>query len=328
MRTEPRLRKFKWSEHWYIVWAAGRASRRLSTRTRDKKEAERVLARFVAAQHEPPDTFVINDLLDAYLDTLKERRWYKNREYELRPIREHFGLLHPRHVNSALVRMYIARRRRKGKADSTIDRGLRALRAALSWAFKVGWIDTRPYIDTPGGSPPRERWLTREEAQKLKAACVEPHVKLFVLLALHTGARTRAILDLTWDRVDLERRLVMYPRAHERSRKRTAVVPINDTLFQALSDAQKFAVSDWVIEYRDGPVQSVKKGFQAAVRRAGISHCTRHDLRRTCATWLVQDGVMLAKVARFLGDSEKMIETVYGHHSPEYLRDAAKALEA
>lgn len=187
---------------------------------------------------------------------------------------------------------------------------------------------SRVTIQTPGGSAPRDRWLTREETGKLVAACREPHLKLFVLLGLHTGARTRAILDLTWDRVDLERRLVMYPPAHERSRKRTAIVPINDTLFQALSEARTFAGSDWVIEYRGWPVQSIKKSFQAAVRRARIAHCTVHDLRRTCATWLVLDGIPLDKVARFLGDSEKMIEKVYGHHTPDYLRDAARVLEA
>ncbi len=328
MGTEPRLRKFSWSNNWYIVWAEERASRRMSTRTRDKKEAERCLARFVAASHEPPEAFVTNDVLDAYLATLKERRWSKNREYELRPIRRHFGLVHPRHINPALVRAYIAKRRHERKADSTIDKELRALRAALNWAKHERWIETPPYIETPGGSPPRERWLMREEARKLVAACREPHIRLFVLLGLHSGARTRAILDLTWDRVDLERRLVMYPPAHERSRKRTAIVPINNILFDALSEARRFAGCDWVVEYRGGPVQSVKKGFQAAVKRAGIAHCTVHDLRRTCATWMIQKGIPLSQVARFLGDSEKMIEKVYGHHSPDYLRDAARALEA
>ena len=321
------LRKFKWSEHWYIVWRDDR-SRRLSTGTRDKAEAEKQLARFKAAQHEPPDEFTIDDIVDAYLETLKERRWYKNREYEMRPLRGHFGALHPRHVNPALVRSYISRRQKAGLAVSSIDRSLRGLRAVLSWAVKHNWIREAPYIETPGGSPPRDRWLSRDEAVRLIAACQEPHVRLFVLCALHTAARTRAVLDLTWDRVDLDRRVVLYPPANPRSRKRTAVVPMTDALYEALSGTREFAVSDWVIEFRGKPVQSIKTGFRAAVRRAGIAHCTPHDLRRTCATWMVQDCVPLAKVARWLGDSEVMIEKVYGHHSPEYLADARRSLEA
>ncbi len=119
----------------------------------------------------------------------------------------------------------------------------------------------------------------------------------------------------------------MYPPAHPSSRKRTTIVPMNDTLLAVLSEAREFAVSDWVIEFRGRPVQSIKTGFRATVRRAGIAHCTPHDLRRTCATWMVQDGVQLEKVARYLGATKDMIEKVYGHHSPDYLRDAAKALE-
>ena len=51
-----------------------------------------------------------------------------------------------------------------------------------------------------------------------------------------------------------------------------------------------------------------------------------HVLRHTAATWLVMDGVPLSEVSRLLGDSEKTVETVYGKHSPDYLRRAVTAL--
>ena len=38
------------------------------------------------------------------------------------------------------------------------------------------------------------------------------------------------------------------------------------------------------------------------------------------------EGVPLSEVARVLGDSEKTVETVYGKHSPDYLRRAVHAL--
>ncbi len=41
---------------------------------------------------------------------------------------------------------------------------------------------------------------------------------------------------------------------------------------------------------------------------------------------MVMAGVPLAEVARMLGDSEAMVEKVYGKHSPDYLRRAADAL--
>ncbi len=59
-------------------------------------------------------------------------------------------------------------------------------------------------VSTKGGKKGRSarvEFLSREDAQALLAACVEPHHKLFVLIALATGARHRAILGLTWDRI-------------------------------------------------------------------------------------------------------------------------------
>ena len=326
-----RIRQFDWSPNWYIIWAErqpdGRwRSRQLSTGARVEADAKRALAEFVAAQGRPPEQFTVNEVIDAYLAGMSERRWVRNREYEMRAVRNHFGLVPPSYIGPTLVRSFTKHRKAAGAANSTIDRQLRALRASLSWAMKNGWKFEVPYIETPGGGRARERWLVRNEAQELVGAC-EGHIRLFIVIALYTGARSGAILDLTWDRVDLERRLVMYPPAHPHSRKRTTIVPINDTLFDALSEAREFAVSDWVIEYRGRPVQSIKTGFRATVRRAGIAHCTPHDLRRTCATWMVQDGIQLEKVARYLGATKDMIEKVYGHHAPDYLRDAARALE-
>ncbi len=53
---------------------------------------------------------------------------------------------------------------------------------------------------------------------------------------------------------------------------------------------------------------------------------TPHVLRHTCATWLVQSGVPLWEVAGYLGMTVEMVERVYGHHAPEHLREAARAL--
>jgi integrase len=322
-----RLRKFSWSDSYYIVWSEGRASRRVSAGTSDRKEAARALARFEALQSQPPETFDVNRIIDGYLaDRKTVVRAYQTLAYSLAPVRQHFGLLHPRLVNRALTRAYIAKRRHAGRANGTIDKELRTLRQALAWAVKEGWIDRAPYIDTPGGGAARQRWLTREEADKLLAAA-EPHIKLFIILGLHTGARCSAILSLTWDRVDLERSLVIFPPVAANSRKRTAIVPMNATLRAALEEACKMAETDWVVEFRGRPVGRVTKGFRRAVERSCIAPCTIHDLRRTCASWLLQEGASFAQVAAYLGDTEEIIRRHYGQFSPDWLRVAAESLD-
>jgi integrase len=73
-------------------------------------------------------------------------------------------------------------------------------------------------------------------------------------------------------------------------------------------------------------IGNIKKGFAAACRRARLERVSPHTLRHTAATWLMQAGVPQWQAAGFLAMSEKTLRDVYGHHHPDYLRDAAKAL--
>jgi integrase len=81
-----------------------------------------------------------------------------------------------------------------------------------------------------------------------------------------------------------------------------------------------------VVEWNGKPVQSVRKGFQAAVRAAGLdASVTPHVLRHTCATWLMQQGVNLWDAAGFLGMTVQQLEQAYGHHHPDYQEEAVGA---
>src|SRR5262249_33602257 len=72
---------------------------------------------------------------------------------------------------------------------------------------------------------------------------------------------------------------------------------------------------------------AVRKGFEAAVKAAGLGgDVTPHILRHTCATWLMQNGVDLWDAAGFLGMTVQQLETTYGHHHPDFQREAAEAL--
>jgi integrase len=151
-----------------------------------------------------------------------------------------------------------------------------------------------------------------------------PHIRLFIALGLYTGARAGALLELTWPHVDLVNGRITLGRG--RGNKRRAVVPIADPLRPYLAEAQSAATCQFVIERASGPIGSIKTGFKAACGRAKLRGVTPHTLRHTAATWQVQGGVPLEKVAAFLGNRKEMVERVYGHHSPDWLLEAAQAL--
>ncbi len=154
-----------------------------------------------------------------------------------------------------------------------------------------------------------------------------PHVRLFVVLAITTGARAGAILDLTWDRVDLDRRLIDFnPVRRERTTKGRGVVPINARAHEALIAAKPGAMTDYVIEWGGEQIGSIKKGLQRASARSGV-YCTSHVLRHTAAVWMAEAGTPMSEIAQYLGHANSQTtERVYARYSPDYLRGASEAL--
>jgi integrase len=155
------------------------------------------------------------------------------------------------------------------------------------------------------------------------------------LVGLYSGTRSSAIcgaaLMPTVGRgyIDLERG-VFYRRAigRKQTKKRQPPVKIALRLLAHLRRWQRLGLSkNSVVEWNGEPVESVRKGFAAAVRAAGLSSkITPHILRHTCATWLMQNGVDLWDAAGFLGMTVKQLEETYGHHHPDFQREAAEAL--
>jgi integrase len=78
---------------------------------------------------------------------------------------------------------------------------------------------------------------------------------------------------------------------------------------------------------RTGPTDAIKVGFKRAVVLSGVAgQGTPHTLRHTAATWLMQSGISVWEAAGFLGMSPAMVEQIYGHHHPAYMRGATEAL--
>jgi integrase len=344
--ARPKLATPNYSLHrrgkrWYVHWWENSAVQRVSAGTEDRGEAQKFLAQLIAGlgTPAPPPVPTVGEILDGYLlDRKPVVRAYDTLEVAAKPLKRHFGSLQPDHLTKERVRSYHRQRRSEGHSvgprhakrkkptsDGTIIRELVTLRAALRWALRAKWIRGElPHIETPSHPPPRDRWLTREEADRLLAAAVALHIRTFIALALHTAARSGALLELTWERVDLAAGRINL--GHGYGNKRRAVVPINSALRPYLEEARQAATSAHVVEHGSGSVGSIKTGFRAAAKRACLDGISPHVLRHTAVTWLVMAGVPMPMVARYAAMSLQMVERRYGHHSPDWLRQAAEAL--
>ena len=153
------------------------------------------------------------------------------------------------------------------------------------------------------------------------------------MIAVHTGTRSDAILRLRfmpnteggW--VDTKAGK-MYRRGvgEAETKKRTPLIPIPRPLLAHLRRWERNGAR-YVVEVGGQRVASVKTAWKSALAEAGIDHTTPHDLRRSAVTWAMQRGADKWAAAGFFGLSLDMLERVYGHHHPDYLRSAVEAME-
>lgn len=226
---------------------------------------------------------------------------------------------------------------KRGMKPGTVRRVMAVGIAALNHARKEGRLQEVPKFPKVAGGEPRVRWLSREEHRRIMNASKPPRLHRFFVIAFATGARSEAIEQLTWDRVDFRNRTIDFRLpGRDHKNKRRAVVPISDSLLVRLEAMYAKRTDDYVIGLGPrGKPTSTYYHAKALLRSVGIDEygCARHVARHTVASWMLQGdkdrGIPPAQiqfVARMLGDTVSMVDRVYGHLSQEHLRDASRVL--
>ena len=133
-----------------------------------------------------------------------------------------FGSRRLNEIKPFLIRHYVRDRLSCGVAKATINREL----ACAKHIFNVAKGDKKAvsnpvrevklFRETPAG-----RVFTCEDEEKLLANA-EPHIRSIVKLALCTGMRRGELLNLQWENVDMERRVI---RVVKTKNDRTREIP-------------------------------------------------------------------------------------------------------
>ncbi|WP_407635345.1 tyrosine-type recombinase/integrase [Methylohalobius crimeensis] len=339
--------KRKDSPYWWASYtdASGKRTRR-STGTADRREAEALLSKWKLEAYrtskwdeQPARTF--DELMLEYLSavTPTKRGGGERDRYSIKRLAPHFTGRELHTLTPVDITQYIAQRRHDGAAPGTINKELGTLSAALNWARRdLGWDVPNPVIGRKPKEPEgRIRWITRAEAASLIAAASQepkaPHLPDFIRLGLNTGMRRGEMLGLEWRRVDLQASLVYLEAAHQKSGK-VGSVPLNREAREAILSRARFRAefcpaSPWVFCNKNGTrIKALRRSFDTACRKVGIEDFHIHDLRHTCAAWLVQAGVSIREVAELLRHSDIRITMRYAHLAPDNVRAAVAALEA
>lgn len=133
--------------------------------------------------------------------------------------------------------------------------------------------------------------------------------------------RKSEILNLKWTDIDFEFGFIEVLQSKSgKSRK----IPISDKLESLLRSLPK--VCDYVFQIDGEKIGDIKKCWNSAVKRAGITNFRFHDLRHTVATRMVEKGIDLVVVKEILGHADISTTMRYAHAVPERKKSAINVL--
>ena len=322
------------------MWVIREGNKQHSTGTRDRGKAEAAYARYIAERERPtgqntPDKMTVADCLDLYgnehAPTVKDP---VRIAYAMKAILPILGPLMLSDINGAVTRRY---EKTRNRGPSTVHKELGVLQAAINFCHTEGYLTAPVKVKLPAKTPPRDRWLTRDDAAKLlRAAWRNPkakHLARFILIALYTGTRSEAIMSLQFmpntegGYVDTDKGMMYrWGIGEAETKKRKTTIPIPRQLLAHLRCWERDG-SRYVVHVRGCRVGHVKSAWKAALEQSGIEHCTRHDLRHTAITWAMQRNADKWVAAGYFGVSLEVLESVYGHHHPDYMQSAVRAME-
>lgn len=313
-------------------WAIrdGEAFIRTGCAASDNEGAEKQLADYIASKYRPKasPSPLIDDVLIYYAaNHLPDTAAKAKAAHNISNLSKFWTGKKAEEVNSENCKAYA-----KDRPKAAVRRDLEVLRAALLyWNKHKMALNRVPVVVLPAKSDRRERWLTQKEAKRLRlAAMKQPHVYRFVMLGLKTGSRSEVILTLKWSQIDLERG-VMTRKAEgttERANKKKPPVRLGRSFVRLLRlwkrQDDKSGI-EYVVHYHGERIEKLRRSW-ATVRMAAKlgPDVTPHTLRHTRATWLMQAGIDPWEAAGSLGMSLRVLETVYGKHSPDYQANAAE----
>ena len=237
----------------------------------------------------------------------------------------HFSGLPLTAINEDLI-LRVSYMKKTETSPSTANRYLALIRAILrasrdEWRW-VHWIPPIKFFPEPEH---RVRWLKPYEAKRLIIE-LPPHLSAMARFSLATGLRQSNVSYLTWDQVDIKRRVAWINASDSKSR-RSFAVPLNESALQVLRD-QALVDKKYVFVYKEKPVgRCSTAAWSKAKDRAKIEDFRWHDLRHTWASWHVQNGTTLYELQELGGWKTLDMVLRYAHLAGDQLMTAANRID-
>ena len=303
----------------------------------------------------------VGQFLDQWLDEVARptvRPWtYKGYEVHVRlHLKPLIGALPLARLNAQHIQQALNQKSREGLKPKTVRYLRGTLRAALNHAVTWDLIPKNPaaVVSSPRVEPYEIQPFTPEEARRFLNAMRGDRLEALFSVALTMGLRQGEALGLRWRDVDLELGYMRISKQLQRINGRSELVEpktnrsrrqlaMPTSITQALREHRERQLVErrvtgnrWVdmdlvfCNPAGKPLDAtrISKEFHQHLERAGLPQRRFHDLRHSCATLLLVQGVAPRVVMDVLGHSQiAMTMNTYSHVIPELRRQAADRMD-
>lgn len=228
-------------------------------------------------------------------------------------------------INQESIDRVIEGLRERGNSDATINRKLSPLRILLEAARKRKWLVETPELPHWKEGKGRVRFFTDDEECELdrmtRTIGCYSEADLWVFLQ-DTGARVGEALKLEWQ--DVTNTQVSFV---DTKNGETRTVPLTKRVKEILGVLKHWGKLKRPFPITYPEVRHTWDRVRVLLGKAEDDQWVIHTLRHTCASRLVQRGVPLIVVMKWLGHKSIQMTMRYAHLAPSNLDEAVLALD-
>lgn len=250
-----------------------------------------------------------------------------------------------------------------GLTDCTALHHHRMIKQALSYGVKKGLLlyNVMDKVDAPGDSEFQGDYYRADEAKRLLEKAKADPLYIVIVLTVYYGFRRSEVLGLRWSAVDFQANIIHIERkvislsqngrteyqdeAKMKSKASFRSLPlipvVKEALLQEKARQELFReqFGESYCRNENGYIcvdalghlltpDYVTRHFEILLKKNHLRRIRFHDLRHTCATLLVMNGISLLHISRWLGHSSIGItEKYYLHFDVSSQIETAKKME-
>jgi integrase len=311
----------------------------------------------VVFERQTVSQFLDRWLKDCVKSSVRPNTYYSYEQNVRLYLKPHLGPIQLSRLGPQHIQSFMNTQLNEGRSPRLVQYQRTVLRCALNQAMKWNLVprNAATLVDPPRYNKPEAAPLNPDEVNKfLKAIKQDPFETLFHV-ALTLGLREGEVLGLRWQDIDFQTGIVRIRGSLQRIDKKLQLVevkterskrslPIPKSLLSSLKahrrrqlEQKMLAGAEWkehdlVFTTGKGMPLFARNVIRSYHRLLSISQVKRrrfHDLRHSCATFLLAKNIPARTVMDILGHSNiSLTMNTYSHVMREMLRDAAEAMNA